>query len=62
MIFECKAYGPDGKLKSVKSPEECTAHFYRNVEGIKFDNLKPKARGERQKRALKLEITGVVNG
>ena len=101
MIFECRTYDPKMKLKYVKSPEECTAHFYRSVEGIKFDNLRPKARGERwskeinciicgdkvkvfsslgikckkkackeglrklrekQKRVLKLEITGVANG
>jgi len=30
MIFECRTYEPNGKLKYVKSPEECTAHFYRD--------------------------------
>ena len=100
MIFECKVYDPSGKLRRIISPEECTAHFYKDVEGIKFDSLKPSTkkkwskeincsicgdkvtvfskRGikcknkacreglrklrERQKRVLKLEITGVVNG
>ena len=101
MIFECKVYGPDGKLKRIFSPEECTVHFYRDVEGIKFERLKPKPRGEnwskkinciicgnkvtvfskrgikckkkackeglrklreKQRRILKLEITGVANG
>lgn len=32
MIFECRTYGPNGKLKDVKSPEECTAHFNRDFQ------------------------------
>lgn len=44
MIFECRTYDPNGKLKGVMSREECMRHFYRGVEGVKFDNLKPKAK------------------
>lgn len=47
MIFECRIFNPNGKLKRIISPEECTAHFYRDVEGIKFERLKPKPRGEK---------------
>jgi len=42
MILECRTFGPNGKLKYVKSPEECATHFYRDIEGINLEKLKPK--------------------
>ena len=58
MIFECKVYGPGGKLKRIISPEECTEHFYRDVDGIRFDGLKPKPRGERWSKKINCIICG----
>ena len=97
MIFECRTYDPNGKLKYVKSPEECTAHFYRDFQVPKVRLPKDKKwskkinciicgdkvtvfskRGikckkkackeglrklrEKQKKDLKLDTVGVLNG
>lgn len=58
MIFECRVYGPDGKLKRIISLEECTAHFYRDLGGIKFERLKPKSNSEKWSKEINCIICG----
>ena len=58
MIFECKVYGPNGKLKRIISPEECTAHFYRDLGGIKFGRMEKKPSSEKWSK----EITCIICG
>ena len=58
MIFECRIFNPNGKLKRIISPEECTAHFYRDVDGIRFDSLKPKLNSEKWSKKINCIICG----
>jgi hypothetical protein len=58
MIFECRTFGPNGKLKYVKSPEECATHFYRDIEGISLEKLKPKSRDKKWSKEINCVICG----